>query len=183
MSTELFDRYVAASASFGRQVADVGDEEWDLPTPCADWDIRSVVAHVVLGESQVPEYLAGRASEIAVVDASVLGPGPMSVWRGTALAAIEALRDAPLDLLVPHPLGELTVETVLGFRITDNLVHAWDLATARSVPHEIDEDAAAWTLDFWAPLAESLSGSGYFGPMTQPRDERAGSRLLALLGR
>ncbi len=180
---DLRAHYSRAAATFGEQVAIIGDEEWDLPTPCADWIIKAVVAHVVVGEAQIPDLINGHALTQLNVDASVLGHDPMSVWRGTAIGALEAVAVTDLDLVVEHPLGPLPLSQAVGFRITENLVHAWDIATARSVAHQLDDEIAQWCLEFWLPLADRLGDSGAFGPMAEPADDSPGARLLALLGR
>ncbi len=175
--------YSRAAAGFGEQVAIIGDEEWDLPTPCADWIIKAVVAHVVVGEAQIPDLINGHLQGNLDVDASVLGHDPMSVWRGTAIGALEAVAVTDLDLVVDHLLGPLPLSQAVGFRITENLVHAWDIATARGVAHRLDEELTRWCLDFWVPLVDRLGDSDAFGPMVEPVDDSPGARLLALLGR
>jgi uncharacterized protein (TIGR03086 family) len=180
---DLVDLLVRASAVFGEQVASIPGDEWDLPTPCQDWDIKALVAHVVFGDAQLPDLVAGREVGAVELDVRILGPHPMSTWRGTALRAIEAARATPLDMRVRHPIGDLSFARVLGFRISDNAVHAWDLATARSDVFTIPDDIAAWCLDFWLPMADGLSESGFFAAMGEPTDDSPGARLLALLGR
>ncbi len=175
--------FVGAAAFFGEQVAVLPGDAWELATPCPDWDIRQVVTHVILGEAQLTELAEGRRPVEAELDVGILGANPMSVWRGTALRAIEAARATPLDRRVPHAVGDLSFGRVLGFRITDNLVHAWDIATARSAACVLPDDIAEWALDFWLPMADGLVDSGYFGPMQQPAGSSPGERLLALLGR
>lgn len=177
---------IRASAAFGEQVAAVGDHEWDLPTPCAEWDVRSLVAHVVVGDSQVARTLAGeRIERVEEVDASILGPSPLATWRGTAIAAIEAFSvPGILDEVHPHPVGDLPGRHILGFRVTDGLVHAWDLARARSVDIELADDIAEYCLEFWLPMARGLERSGYFSAAVDPGPAAAApARLLALLGR
>lgn len=177
--------HTRASALFGEQVASVQSHEWDLPTPCGDWDVREVVAHVVIGDSQIPPLFAGeRVERVADVNPTVLGTNPVASWRGTALAAITALADADLEQTVHHPVGEIRGETVVGFRISDNLVHAWDLAKGLTRPIDLPDDLAEWCLDFWQPMTAQLEPSGFFGPKVHPpEDGSAGDRLLSLLGR
>ncbi len=179
----IVDYYTRASAGFGEQVILVGDEEWDLHTPASEWIIKAVVAHVVVGEAQIPDLVGGHAFDVPEIDVSVLGHDPVSVWRGTAIAAIEAVHGADLDAVVNHPMGALTLSQALGFRVTENLVHAWDIATARGVANELDPEIAAWCLDFWLPFTAELAQSDHFGPMVEPVDDSPGSRLLGLLGR
>lgn len=177
------DLYTRAAAFFGEQVIAIGDEEWDLPTPSTDWIVKAVVAHVVVAESQIPDVVAGRAFERFDVDVSILGHDPVSVWRGTAVAALNAVREADLDQVVQHPVGAMPLAHIVGFRITENLVHGWDIARARGLDPELDAEIAQWALDFWLPMADQLAGSDMFGAMVDPADDRAGSRLVALLGR
>ncbi len=174
--------YSRASAGFGEEVIAIGDEEWDLPTP-SEWIVKAVVAHVVVAEAQMPDVIAGRSSRQFDVDVSVLGHDPVSVWRGTAIKAIEAVSRADLDQVVDHPVGQMPLSTVVGFRVTENLVHGWDLARSRGVDRQLDEELATWCLEFWLPMADDLAESGFFAPMLEPADQSPGTRLLALLGR
>ncbi|MFV2040040.1 MAG: TIGR03086 family metal-binding protein [Acidimicrobiales bacterium] len=182
-AAEVVGYYRQASAGFGEQVVAVGDEQWDLSTPCEQWIIKAVVAHVVIAEAQVPDLVGGHASQRFDVDTSVLGPDPVSVWRGTAIAALEAVAEADLDMLVEHPLGTLELRQVVGFRITENVVHAWDIAIGRGADLEVDPALARWCLDFWLPFADTLAGSGVFGSMVEPARDTPGDRLLGLMGR
>jgi hypothetical protein len=76
-------------------------------------------------------FQGGGGASVAEVDTSVLGPSPMATWRGTALAALEASTvDGVLDDTHAHHVGELSGTVIVGFRITENLVHGWDLARA-----------------------------------------------------
>lgn len=180
---DLVALYTGASAFFGEQVIAIGDEEWDLPTPSDDWIVKAVVAHVVVAEAQMPEVAAGRPFERLDVDVSILGHDPVSVWRGTAVNALQAIADADLELIVDHPVGRMPLRHIVGFRITENLVHGWEIAMARGVDLDLDDEASAWALDFWLPMADQLTDSGMFAPMVEPADDAPGSRLLALLGR
>lgn len=180
------EEYTRALAAFGEQVREVADEQWELPTPCPEWDVRQLVAHVVLGEALVPPLLAGEAGLRAPeVDPGVLGTEPLTVWRGTALAAMDAVKALDsLDTVVDHPVGPVAAHVLLGFRVTDNLVHGWDLATAVGNRFDLPDDLAEACLDFWLPLAGALSDGVFFGPMIEPAAGAApGERLLGLLGR
>jgi uncharacterized protein (TIGR03086 family) len=183
---QLIDFFVRSSASFGEQLREVDDDEWFAPTPCADWDVRMVVAHVVVGDAQLPLLVNGEKVELVeVFDPSVLGINPLAAWRGTALAAIRAFaRPGALGERYAHPMGHITGRRIIGFRITDSLVHAWDIARARHVDVLLDPEIAEYCLDFWLPLASGLPSSGYFAPAVMPPDDAdPGLRLLSLLGR
>lgn len=183
---QLVDYFVRASAFFGEQVRSIADDEWDRPTPCADWDLRHVVAHVVVGDAQVPLLLAGETvGLVEAYDPSVLGQSPLAAWRGTALAAIRAFA-APgaLERRYAHPIGNVRGRTVIGFRISDSLVHGWDIARALDDEVILDPELCEYCLDFWFPMASTLASSGFYAPARMPADDAdVAGRLLALLGR
>ena len=182
--------YRAAAALFGEQLNQVADDDWANPTPCDEWDVRTLVAHVVIGEALVAGLFRGDGDSVSVeVDTSVLGPSPMSTWRGTVLAALEAAGgDGVLDATHAYPNGDLAGSVIVGFRTTDNLVHAWDLARACGRDLDLPDDVAGRCLDFWLQLADVMAVGGvrgpHFAPPVLPADDApAGLRLLALLGR
>jgi uncharacterized protein (TIGR03086 family) len=180
------DFFVRASAFFGEQVREVGDEEWVLPTPCEGWDIRTVVAHVVVGDAQVVELFSGAPVEkVEEFNPSVLGPHPLAAWRGTALATIRAFAEpGALEQRYEHPIGNVRGRTIIGFRITDSLVHGWDIAKALGTEVILDPEICEYCLDFWFPLASTLPESGYYkASVMPPEGADVATRLLALLGR
>lgn len=182
----VVERYVEALAFFGGQVQGVQDHEWDLDTPCPDWNVKQLVAHVVLGEALVRRLIDGADADDQVeVDASVLGIHPMSTWRGTALAAIDAARTPGIVTKEwDHPSGRNSGGQILGSRISENLVHGWDVSVAVGRPVQLPDELAEFVLDFWMPAFGDLSGSGDYGsPIEPPPGAAAGVRLLALLGR
>ena len=177
--------YTSACAFFGQQLAEVTELNWTAETGCPDWDVRTLVAHVVTGEALVTLVLRDGGEWESQADPSILGLNPMAVWRGTVLSAIESVSvDGVLDSMHPHAVGELPGGVIIGFRVTENLVHGWDLARACGTDVDLPETLAKRCLDFWMPLAGSDALSGYFGPTVMPPDEAsAGVRLLSLLGR
>ena len=190
MTTEALDPVaddaIAAMAQFGRVLEQVDDAHLELETPCADWNVEALISHVVLGDASVPMLFDGRPlPEGVVIDPSLLGPNPLATWRGTALAAIEALRrPGAMDAVVDHPLGAVDGRTVARFRLVDLLGHTWDLAIAIGVDPGIDERLAEAALEFLFPMVERLRASDAFGPALEPpADSDALTRLLALIGR
>ena len=182
---DVVERYVAALATFGEAVRDVADHEWDLPTPASDWTVLQVVAHVVFGEAQLPATLAGELTHTQrSFSVELLGPQPLTSWRGTALRAIEAAREPGVaERRLDLDLGSTTGAILLGHRVTDNVVHAWDIAVAVGRPRPVDDGVAEWLLDFWLPIAGQLVGNEFYAAPVEPASSAAGDRLIALLGR
>jgi len=182
---DVVELYVQALAVFGNAVRDVAEHEWDLPTPSTEWNVKEVVAHVVLGEAQLPMVLSGETTSTQTsFSVDMLGSSPLAAWRGTALKAVEAARaDGIADRVFDLDMGSLPGSQLLGYRITDNVVHAWDVSVAVGRPLAIEDGFAEWLLDFWQPVAGQLAESGFFGPPASPVSDAPGDRLLALLGR
>jgi len=182
---DVVEVYVEALAVFGNTVRDVEEHEWDLPTPCHDWNIKEVVAHVVLGEAALPSVLAGEMNTTqAAFGPELLGSNPLMSWRGTALRAIEAAREPGVaERVFELDMGAVTGEQLLNYRITDNVVHAWDISTGAGRPTPIAEPQANWLLDFWMPAAAEMGDSPFFAKPLHPASDSASDRLLALLGR
>ncbi len=183
--TDTLAAYTSACAFFGERLAEVTELDWMAETGCPDWDVRMLVAHVVTGEALVTRVLRDGGAWESQADPSILGLNPMAAWRGTVLAAIESASvDGVLDAMHPYAVGELPGAVIVGFRVTENLVHGWDLARACGTDIALPEALAERCLDFWMPLAGSDALSGHFGPTVMPPDGApAGVRLLSLLGR
>ena len=175
--------YTRALASFGKALSEVPLDAWDLPTPCTEWTVQSLVVHVVAGEVQLINLLEHQEFVDPDLSTNILGPDPMSTWRGTALKAIGVVQETPLDTPISQPTMTLTLERLLGARISDNVLHGWDLSQALSVPYEIEEEIAEWLLDFWLSLFDFLTDSEHFSAPVEPVDDSPSARLLALLGR
>ena len=183
MVKNIVDLYTRAVASFGETLQHVSLDSWEKRTPCDDWTIQTLVVHVLSGEVHLMNLVEDETYSSPELSPNILGPDPMSTWRGTAINAIRVAQDTPLGKELPHPTVTLTLERLLGARITDNAVHAWDLSQALSLNHVIDPEVAEWALDYWANMYDFLSQSEHFGPPQNPPDQTPSTRLLSLLGR
>ncbi len=183
MPNNVVEIYTQSLASFGETLSKVTFDDWDRPTPCPDWTIQTLVVHVVSGEIQLTNLIDNQRFVLPDLSSNILGPDPMSTWRGTAINAIRVAQETPLETELPHPTMKLTLERLLGARITDNIVHAWDLSQALSIPYAVEDHIAEWLLDYWLPLFDFLADSEHFSEPVEPIDETPGVRLLGLLGR
>ena len=85
---------------FGERLKVVGAAQWEAATPCGDWDVRTLVNHVVGELLWLPPLLAGQT--IAEVgdrfDGDVLGDDPLATFVAAAAAARAAFgRDGAQD--------------------------------------------------------------------------------------
>ena len=174
----------------GRLVAGVRPEQWRLPTPCPEWDVRQLVDHLVLGQQLYVRVLRGEPFEEALTavraDPDRLGSDPAAAHdeSGRELVSLFA-GPGVLERTVRVPFGTVPGVVALHLRVTESLVHGWDLATALGVPFDPPAALVEPELSFSRPmLAQVPPERRVFAP-SRSTDEAARpiERLVALLGR
>lgn len=144
----------------GRDMAEVinrltlaSEDEWLAPTPCSEWTVADLAAHLAAGQAFKADAL--RRMQSGVTEA---GPIPtVSGDRSTVLtelrennAQLEAelarLNPGDLDKLVPLPFGAFPVMLVLQIYVMEAGVHGQDVQmamTGRAVlPQDVIEATA-----------------------------------------
>lgn len=168
-------------------VSGLPDDWWQAPTPCRDWTVRDLLGHLTAEALWAPHLLRGETLEEVGdrYEGDVLGDDPRASWHA-ASASERAAVSAPdaLDATVHTSMGELPAEEYLWQRLTDLVVHRWDLARATGGDETMDPEAAEALYERWEPQAGSLAASGLFAePQPAPEGADVPTRLLALLGR
>ncbi len=190
--TAPVDRLVLALDVTEALIAAVGNDQWPNPTPCPEWNVRALVNHLVFGNRMFAAILRGEpASELENLrrlrDIDQLGDNPVEAYR-EAGAALQAAFSQPgvLERVFQAPIGPAPGAVLLHLRITELLVHGWDLAHAIGQPARLPEDLAEEELAFASgQRAPDVPRTGHpFGPV-QPvtGDAPAIDRLAAHLGR
>ena len=183
---DLVQLFRRSTDRFGKLVGSVPATAWGDPTPCADWDVRELVNHVVGEQLWAPHLVAGET--IADVgdryDGDVLGEEPEAAWTAAIGPSVRAFEDADLGRTVHLSYGDEKTEEYLVQMLTDAAVHGWDLARAIGADEAIDEETARLLLEHWTALEAMVRGSGVFGDQVDvPSDAPAKDKLLGLLGR
>jgi uncharacterized protein (TIGR03086 family) len=174
---------------FEKRLRQVGDDQWDLATPCSEWSVRDLVNHLLVGTRMTAQLLAGTARDdvMAGLNDDLISADPVGDF--VALAdQMEAGFGAADGLTgtVDHPIGEIPREMFVGLRMVDHAVHAWDLATAIGADDQLDADLVS---QLWAdtqPQAGMLAASGVFGSGASGdvgEDAPVQARLLDAVGR
>lgn len=175
-----------AADAFRGHLAAVGDDEWTASTPCTDWDVHFLVAHVVGGNRFASLVLDGRSAAAAmeaVVGAAQLGADPLGNFDASIAAQRHRFRRVgALEEGISHPAGAVSGERFLGMRIFDIAVHSWDLAVAISRDAELDDDLVQAVLQIVRSealgMAFGIEPCRAVGPDASPMDQ-----LLDLSGR
>jgi len=174
-------RHRAVAAGFSAAVESV--EDWDGPSPVAQWRARDVVGHLV---EWFPGFLASGAGVELPVGPAV-DEDPAAAWAAQ-VASVQALLDDPataqLVLTNPH-LGEIPLpEAIDRFYLNDVFMHTWDLGRAAGIDPGQDPDECASMLAGMSEIEDMLRSSGQYGPAAPvPDGATPPERLAAFLGR
>jgi uncharacterized protein (TIGR03086 family) len=178
--------YEQALAATGRVVAGTDREQFNDPTPCTDWDVRTLLNHIIGG---CATFAAGATGERRAMDASDYTRGDyVAAYQEVSGAALQAFASpGALERPFTLPTGDTPGSVALGLAVADAVVHGWDLATATSQEYAI-EDAAAesiygMTSGMMAPLGSYPRGSAFADPVGAAEDASPATRMLAYLGR
>ncbi|WP_371655571.1 MULTISPECIES: TIGR03086 family metal-binding protein [unclassified Streptomyces] len=183
---QLLDRHREAIAFFGSRVHAVRPDQWDLPTPCAEWTVRDLVNHLAVEQLWVPPLVEGRtiADVGDAFDGDVLGADPVGVWETAQAAAVAAFAGpGALDGTVHLSYGKTPAAAYCSQLVADAVVHAWDLSRAIGADERLPDalvDAAARE---FGGYADELPRSLFDAPVKVPAEADAQTRLLAMLGR
>jgi uncharacterized protein (TIGR03086 family) len=173
-----------------RLVDRVKPEQMGQPTPCVEWDVRALLAHLV-GVNLVFAAAVRGEEPKSMSDDELLGDDPAEAYRRSVEEAVAAWKkpDA-LELTLHLPFGHMPAAFAIGIHFIDNLVHRWDLATAIGEPHLLNEESAGLALqmvqqNFAALPADQIRGEGKPFGAEVPCDDEAPvhERLVAFLGR
>lgn len=138
----IIDLHRRATEAVRPIVAQIKPTDWDSPTPCAGWDLRTLMAHMI-GQDQ-----GFAVAALADVTVDAFAPRSPSIEAHTACAnlvvAAFAAADPTRQVLLPEFNGRrFPLENVIGFHLLDTLVHGWDVATTLGIQVDYDEDLLA----------------------------------------
>ena len=184
---DLLALHQRALDEFARRVHAVKPDQWHCSTPCAEWEVRHLVNHLVVEQLWVPPLLAGQTiAEVGDAFAGDrLGDDPVGAWDRAAAAARAAFAaDDALARTVHLSYGDRPALEYLQEMIFDLVVHAWDLARGIDGDEHLPEDLVDAVYSRVDPDAGALTASGLFAEpvaVDESADEQA--RLIALTGR
>jgi uncharacterized protein (TIGR03086 family) len=187
MSVDLPEVHARALDNTRGIVAAIGPGQLDGPTPDDDWDVRTLLLHVVSGNFWVAPLVGGQTiAEVGDrLDGDLLGDDHVAAYERSAEEAAAAFRqDGAMTAPCAVSYGPVPGEVYCGHRLIDVLVHGWDLAVATGGDTVLPSDLVDACLEVVEPQADALRASGAFGgDVAVPAGASNQTRLLALLGR
>jgi len=179
--SEVSDRYRVVADGFTARVAGVPADRWEVGTPCTDWTVLDLVAHVINTHRRVIASLDG--TEVPDVDST---GDLLSQWSDASVDVAAALADPDRAATVSTGMfGEQSFESLVGrLVVSDTLVHTWDLARATGQDEALDPGAVSKSMEFLEPIDDAIRRPGGFAPkITPPPGADEQTRFLSFCGR
>jgi uncharacterized protein (TIGR03086 family) len=180
----------AAAAEAARVVAGVPGHPMDAPTPCDDWDLRTLVNHVILWTAYSAERRAHGESvaEDLMTKDFTADPGFAQDYAAQIDRAVTAWSDPAAWERELGVMGSGTpAADVAAMLIAEMVLHGWDIARATGQEYACDEAVAAnvlATVEAQGELFRQYQGFAAIVPL--PGDEDGATvldRALSLSGR
>ena len=148
--SEVIDRWSETAQLFTSRIAAIGPDDWVLPSPCAEWNVRQLVDHAVATQGRFGGLLGVQADS--------------TDWPALHSAMIAFLgADDALDGTVDVAgLGPMTRAQILEICVNDLLVHTWDVARSIGVDEALPERLVVACFNWLKGLPESVLRSGRY---------------------
>jgi uncharacterized protein (TIGR03086 family) len=120
----------SAMTSAAEVIGAVTEDQLALPTPCSEFDVRALAAHLMSAPPTIASL--GRGEDYGTTAEKAV---PFDEWRAYWAATSAEARDAWADdallgKVVALPWAEIPGAAVLAQFTGEIVVHTWDLATA-----------------------------------------------------
>lgn len=173
-------------------VAGIKPDQLGSPTPCSEWDVRSLLAHMIGQHYGFAAAARGEEGDRSVWDPRPIGDDPAAQYATAVHEVATAFREEGLlgrRFLLPeiHETVRFPAPTAIGFHLLDYVVHGWDVARSLGAVARFDDDlvAAALAVAEQIPQGESrLEPGAQFRPVVPVLDDASPmDRLIAMTGR
>ena len=179
--------YVKAMVATREYVDAIRDDQWQLPTPCTEWNVRQVTNHLIGENLWARELFQGKTiAEVgSALDGDLTGNDPAAAFRESVTAASDAVTPPGAMEAVCHlSFGDHSGADYANQLFMDALIHGWDIATATGQDTRLQPDLVQACMPVAEEMTRRFRSAGVFGddlpvkPGANPQ-----TRLLATLGR
>ena len=190
MDIRELDRRVVDATD--RMVRTVTTDQLDRSTPCAGWNLRHLLEHMVGQHDGFALATSGEPSDLAAWRPRPLGDDPAGTYSDAARLVTAAFaEDSVLDRDFWLPEIRITApfpaRAAIGFHFLDYVVHGWDVARAMDTSPAFDDDLLDVASKIAAQVPNTPASRGPRSPFRPGVDVAADApvldRIVAVLGR
>ena len=158
-------------------------------TPCREWDLEALLAHMTAQHRGFAAAAAGRGGDRAAWQTSTK---PLVEYAEAAEEVIAAFAEpgvAECGFLLPEVAGDRPVPgaTAISFHLVDYVVHGWDVARSLDLPFALPDDVLLAALPVARAVPDDdrrlVPGAAFAPGVTFAEDADPLTEILALLGR
>ncbi|GAA3130672.1 TIGR03086 family metal-binding protein [Streptomyces echinatus] len=156
--------YTRATEQAAAVIRTVRPEQLERPTPCAEFDVRGLLGHIVGGTRRIAVVgEGGDGLAVPPTTEGVADDGWAAAYDEVRVRALKAWAgDDRMTSPVRVPWGEVPGHAALSGYVMEIVTHTWDLAEALGHPLGLDPDLAEFAL----ATARAVL------PDSRPRDEQ-----------
>jgi uncharacterized protein (TIGR03086 family) len=168
-------------------VANVSSDQYELPTPCSEWDVRALLNHL-LGAVVMWRGLPTGEADMAALSGDHIGDDPLRAYDELTSATLAAWK-APgvVDGTVAFPGSQLPGAFAARMLAGDVVIHGWDLARATGQTVDWDQELAADILEWQREAARTfppdIRSRGFAPEVPCADDSETMTQLVAFVGR
>jgi uncharacterized protein (TIGR03086 family) len=174
-----------AYAWTGKRIAAVRPSNLSEPTPCAEWNLRQVLSHMLGALTLHLNAASGLPVDRSQTgpDVDRVGADPEQAFAGVASRAARTWRQpGVLDRICTLPMGPVPGSTLAMLHLTEVVVHGWDVGRGTGENPTIPAELAGPALEFSRAFAtDAHRGTAFAAELTM--GDAPGERLVAFLGR
>ncbi|MGW4097665.1 TIGR03086 family metal-binding protein [Mycobacterium sp. NPDC004974] len=173
----------------------VRTSDLDRPTPCVDWTLGDLLAHMTVQHRGFAAAARGHGSDEALWNvetvADAVRADPVGAYTAAAHDVLDAftadgVTEATFALPEFGPNATFPGALAIGFHFVDYAVHGWDVAASLGAAYELPDDVAAAVL----PLVMAIPDGDFRDSSASPFDRAVNAsattdfeKILAHLGR
>jgi len=161
-------------------IAEVEPDQHADKTPCEEWTVRDLLAHMIGVVDGMGAAAGGRPPS-----RFVLSTDPVGQFDEAARGALVAWRTpGVLERVIDAGAGPMPGSVLASINLLDTATHTWDLATATGQPTELPDAVAAAAMEASRAIVSPELRPGRFGPeLPAPAGASPTQRLVTFLGR
>ena len=177
------ERIERATAFASEKVNQVKPDDMAKPTPCAEFDVRALLNHMLGGLTMLTTAAGGGAATMP--DGDQLGEAPGATYDERRRALLTAVRGpGVLERNWEMPFGSMAGGMMAGIAFMEHLTHGWDIAKATGQDTTLPADLVSECTELVTPMDAMLRMPGVCGPRVEvPESASAQDKLIAFMGR
>ncbi len=181
-ATPSLDLLERALDQAGALISGVRADQAGLPTPCSEFDVRTLINHIVFDVRVFAANLSG--AERSAPGADLIGQDWVGAYEAAQASLLDAWHQKGIEGTITTRLGEFPSTWAVGQHLANLAVHAWDVATATHQARNLDQEVARVALHWGRENLKPQYRGTTFGPEVEvPENAPIYERLAGFFGR